>query len=185
MHSLEALALLFDNLSESYHTKTVKSRDAVHRGATLAGISFSNSFLGVCHSLAHQVGSTFHLSHGMVNGVLLPHIIRYNANEKPTRMGIFPSYTYPQSFKRYSEIAERIGAETNDPEGLIKEIQSLMEDINIPLSFKDANVPEKEYMNKLDEMAESAFDDQCTPTNPRFPLVNELKEILINAYKTK
>ena len=182
MHSLQALELLFQNLSESYHTGTVVSRDAVHRGATIAGIAFSNSFLGVCHSLAHQVGSTFHIPHGSTNGILLPHIIMYNASRKPTRMGIFPSYKYPQSYERYSEIAEHIGADRSDPQGLVEKINNLMKDLSMPLSFKEANIPEKEYMSKVEAMAESAFDDQCTPANPRFPLVSELKHILIEAY---
>lgn len=182
MHSLEALELLFKNLRESYNTGCPDARDAVHRGSTVAGISFSNSFLGICHSLAHKVGAKFHLPHGLTNGILLPHVIRYNASEKPTRMGIWPSYTHPVSYDRYSMIAKYIDASSHTPDGLIQMIEDLMTDLNMPLSFKEANVPKDEYMKCLDELAENAFDDQCTPANPRFPLVKELKEILINAY---
>lgn len=182
MHSLEALELLFGNLRESYDSGSTDARDAVHRGATVAGIAFSNAFLGVCHSLAHKVGAKFHLPHGLTNGILLPHVIRYNASKKPTRMGIFPSYSHPMSIERYSEIAEHIGAPSNDPEGLIKMIECMMIDLDMPLSFKDANVPMDEFMAALDEMAENAFDDQCTPANPRYPMVHELKDVLINAF---
>ena len=182
MHALEALELLFTNLAESYTQGTPSSRDAVHRGATLAGISFSNSFLGICHSLAHKVGAEFHTPHGLTNAILLPHVIRYNSSKTPTRMGIYPAYKYPQSSERYSEIADRIGAPTKDTEGLIKMIHSLMADLDLPFSFKDANIKEEEFMSKLDVLAEEAFDDQCTPANPRFPMIEELKEILIQAY---
>ena len=182
MHALEALELLFGNLAESYDEGTPTSRDAVHRGATIAGIAFSNSFLGVCHSLAHKVGAEFHLPHGLTNGILLPHVIRYNASTKPTRMGIYPSYDYPQSLQRYSEIAERIGAPTRDPEGLISMIALLMNRLEMPLSFADAKVNREEFVDKLDELAEAAFDDQCTTANPRFPMIYELKEVLMQAY---
>lgn len=162
-HALEALELLFSNLAESYESGSIKSREAVHRGATLAGIAFSNSFLGICHSLAHQVGGLFHLPHGMTNAILLPHVIRYNATNKPTRMGIYPSYNYPQAEKRYAEIASHIGAPTHDVEGLIKEISTLKSKLEIPNSFAEAKVPREEYMRNLESMSEKAFDDQCTP----------------------
>jgi acetaldehyde dehydrogenase/alcohol dehydrogenase len=161
--ALEALELLFGNLAESYETGSIQSREAVHRGATLAGIAFSNSFLGICHSLAHQVGGLFHLPHGMTNAILLPHVIRYNAATKPTRMGIYPSYHYPQADKRYSEIASHIGAPTHDVEGLITEINELMTKLEIPKSFSEAKVPREKFMENLDSMAEKSFDDQCTP----------------------
>jgi len=182
-HSVEALKLIFDNLPESYEKGTPKSRDRVHRGATLAGIAFSNSFLGVCHSLAHKVGATFHLPHGMTNSILLPHVIRYNATDNPTRMGIYPSYHYPKSIKRYSELARGIGAKDETAEGLIAEIRKLSDALHLPASFKEAGIDRLKYMAALDKMAEDAFDDQCTPANPRFPLVSELKEVLISAYE--
>ena len=132
MHALKALDLLFGNLGESYQSGSESARDAIHRGATVAGIALSNSFLGVCHSLTHTVGAKFHLPHGMTNGILLPHVIRYNASDKPTRMGIFPSYSYPVSIERYSEIAKHIGAPSNDSEGLVIMIQNIKKDLNLP-----------------------------------------------------
>lgn len=182
MLALEALELLFGNLEESYNEGTHVSRDAVHRGATIAGIAFSNSFLGVCHSLAHKVGAEFHLPHGLTNGILLPHVILYNSSTRPTRMGIWPQYDYPQSHTRYAEIARRIGATPEDVEGLNKKVTSLMKKLDMPTTFKDAGLNRDVFVNKLDELAEAAFDDQCTPANPRFPMIHELKDVLIQAF---
>ena len=182
MHALEALELLFGNLVESYENGSPLSRDAVHRGATIAGIAFSNSFLGICHSLAHKVGAEFHLPHGLVNGILLPHVIRYNSSKRPARMGIYPSYDCPKSYERYCDIAKHLEAPSSTPEGLISLITSLMITCEMPLSFKNAKVNRELFMDNLDKMAEDAFDDQCTAANPRFPLIRELKDILIQAY---
>lgn len=182
MHSLQALELLFGNLVESYESGSPVSRDAVHRGATIAGIAFSNSFLGICHSLAHKVGAEFHLPHGLTNGILLPHIIQYNSSSRPARMGIYPSYDSPHSYERYSDIARHLGAPTNDPSGLISLINSLMVTLDLPTSFKGAKLDKEAFMKSLDKMAEDAFDDQCTTANPRYPLIMELREILIKAY---
>jgi acetaldehyde dehydrogenase/alcohol dehydrogenase len=182
-HCIEALKLLFANLPTSYNVGTPKSRDRVHRGATIAGIAFSNSFLGVCHSLAHKVGAHFHLPHGMTNSILLPHVIRYNATDTPTRMGVYPSYNYPKAVKRYGELAQAVGASSNTAEGLIEELKKLSQALHLPQSFKEAGVSKEEYVAALDEIAEDAFDDQCTPCNPRFPLIPELKEVLMNAYE--
>lgn len=180
--SLKALELLFRYLPESYQTGSVQSRDACHRGATLAGISFSNAFLGITHSLAHKVGAQFHLPHGMTCSILLPHVIKYNACEKPTRMGIYPSYNYPQAAKRYGEIAKHIGASSNDADGLNKMICDVMKEVDCPMTFRDAGVDEKTFLDNLESMSEHAFDDQCTGTNPRYPIVSELKEILLDSY---
>jgi acetaldehyde dehydrogenase/alcohol dehydrogenase len=153
-----------------------------HRGATIAGIAFSNAFLGICHSLAHQVGAKFHLPHGMTCAILLPHVINYNASESPTKMGIYPSYHYPQAAERYAAIAKHIGAPTNDTAGLITMIYDVMSELGTPLTFQDAEVDEQAFLNSLDDLSKDAFDDQCTAANPRYPLVSELKEILLKSY---
>jgi acetaldehyde dehydrogenase/alcohol dehydrogenase len=180
--SIAALELLFQHLPTSYECGTPVSRDAVHRGATLAGIALSNAFVGVCHSLSHTVGAEFHLPHGMANGILLPHVIRYNATESPTKMCAYPSYTHPKAGKQYSEIARAIGASEPTPDGLIDEFMKLLNKLELPVSFQDAGVDRAQFFSKLTVMAENAFDDQCTPANPRFPLVEELQEILRKAY---
>lgn len=180
--SLEALSLLFRYLPESYTTGTPRARDACHRGSTIAGIAFSNAFLGIAHSLAHQVGALFHLPHGMTCAILLPHVIEYNSSECPVKMGIYPSYFYPQAAGRYADIAKHIGAPTHDTDGLIKMVHDVMLKLETPLTFKDAGVDERDFIDNLDVLSKDAFDDQCTAANPRYPLVSELKEILIKSY---
>eukprot|EP01025_Chloroclados_australasicus_P011779 TRINITY_DN1521_c1_g3_i1.p1 TRINITY_DN1521_c1_g3~~TRINITY_DN1521_c1_g3_i1.p1 ORF type:complete len:930 (+),score=76.23 TRINITY_DN1521_c1_g3_i1:144-2933(+) len=186
VHSLKALKLLFDNLPESFEKGTTKARDAVHRGATLAGLAFSNSFLGINHSLSHKVGAAFHLPHGLTNAILMRYVIKYNAVENPTRMGIYPSYDHPVAAERYAQIARHLGLRGETKEDLINaycdKIIELMNTLNMPTSFKDAGIDERQYLHKLNDIAIASFDDQCTGANPRFPLVEELKEILIDAY---
>ena len=181
-HALEALDLLFKHLPESYKNGSITSRDACHRGATLAGIAFGNSFLGICHSLAHKVGAQFHLPHGLTCAILLPNVISFNADERPTKMAAYPSYKYPQAAERYGVIAKHIDAPTPDAEGLNSMIREVMREVEAPLSFQEAGINEIDFLNALDDMAANAFDDQCTGTNPRFPLVSELKDILVQAY---
>ena len=185
-HGLRALKLLTENLVTSYNTGSLASREAVHHGATLAGLAFSNSFLGICHSLAHKVGAAFHLPHGLTCGILLPHVIRYNACTHPTRMGIYPGYDYPKALERYADIARylRCKGSTNQElmEAFITKLYALYDDMNVPKTFQKAGINEMEYKLKLDEIALKAFDDQCTPANPRFPLISELKEVLLQAY---
>jgi acetaldehyde dehydrogenase/alcohol dehydrogenase len=181
-HALGALELLFKYLPESYKKGSIQSRDACHRGATIAGIAFANSFLGICHSLAHKVGAQFHLPHGLTCAILLPHVVSYNADERPTKMGIYPSYLFPQAAERYGIIAKHIRAPTPDADGLNCMIRDVMREVEAPLSFQEAGINEIDFLNALDDMAANAFDDQCTGTNPRYPLVGELKEILIQAY---
>lgn len=185
-HSLKALKLLFDNLEESYHEGTLASREAVHHGATIAGLAFSNSFLGIAHSLSHKIGANYHLPHGLCCGIVLPHVIRYNACKSPLRMGIYPGYDHPMALKRYAQIARNLGlsGETDEElmEAFISRLESLMKTMNVPTTLHQAGVPEDAFFEKLDEMALQAFDDQCTPANPRFPLVEELKELLKLSY---
>eukprot|EP01025_Chloroclados_australasicus_P065676 TRINITY_DN8946_c0_g1_i8.p1 TRINITY_DN8946_c0_g1~~TRINITY_DN8946_c0_g1_i8.p1 ORF type:complete len:932 (-),score=99.40 TRINITY_DN8946_c0_g1_i8:972-3767(-) len=185
-HSLKALKLLFDNLPASYEDGNIEAREAVHHGATLAGLAFSNSFLGINHSLSHKIGAAFHLPHGLTNAILMKHVIKYNAVENPTRMGIYPSYDHPVAGERYAQIARHIGLKGETKEQLIDaycdKIIETMQRLNMPTSFQDAGIDERTYMHKLDELAIAAFDDQCTVANPRFPLVEELKEILIDSY---
>lgn len=153
------------------------------------------------------------MAHGLTNAILLPHVIRYNASNNPTRtflascvhilfrcnspltvilfslllsallgMGIYPSYDYPQAEERYTALASAIGASQKNSEGLIEELHTLMKVLDIPLTFHDVGIDRTKFMDSLDHLAEEAFDDQCTPANPRFPLIPELKEILIAAY---
>ena len=187
-HALHALQLLTTNLVQSYDHGTLKAREAVHHGATLAGLAFSNSFLGICHSLAHKMGAAFHLPHGLTCGILLPHVVRYNSCKNPTRMGIYPGYDAPIALDRYAQIARFLklkGKDNSDEEmmeAFVGRLYELYESMNVPKSFKAAGINEVSFLNQVDELAEKAFDDQCTPANPRFPLITELTEILKQAY---
>ena len=185
----KAIELVFKNLRESYNNGTNKfAREKMHNASTIAGMAFTNAFLGICHSLAHKLGAEFHLPHGRLNAILLPYIIKYNAS-KPTKFVSFPKYEYFIADQKYAEISRKMGFEASTVEdgvnSLIKEVQKLNSDLNIPSSFKEAGIDEKEFLEKVDMLADRAFEDQCTTANPRLPLVNELKEILLDSYYGK
>jgi acetaldehyde dehydrogenase / alcohol dehydrogenase len=158
----------------------------VHYAATLAGVAFANAFLGACHSMAHKLGAAFHLPHGVANALLISNVIRYNANDNPTKQAAFSQYDRPKAKCRYAEIARYLGlgGATKDEqvESLIAWVESLKRDLDIPASIRDARVEEAEFLSRLDSIAVDAFDDQCTGANPRFPLISELKAVLLDSY---
>ena len=182
----KALELVFKNIREAYnHGDNKTAREHMHNASTIAGMAFTNAFLGINHSLAHKIGAEFHLAHGRINAILLPYVIRYNS-QMPTKFVSFPKYEYFIADKKYADLARRMNfpAFTNE-EGvwsLIHEIQKLNEDLGIEKSFKEAGVDEQEFLSKVDILADRAFEDQCTTANPRVPLVSELKQILIDSY---
>ena len=182
----KALELVFKNIREAYnHGDNKTAREHMHNASTIAGMAFTNAFLGINHSLAHKIGAEFHLAHGRINAILLPYVIRYNS-QMPTKFVSFPKYEYFIADKKYADLARRMNfpAFTNE-EGvwsLIHEIQKLNEDLEIEKSFKEAGVDEQEFLSKVDMLADRAFEDQCTTANPRVPLVSELKQILIDSY---
>ncbi|NER05532.1 MAG: bifunctional acetaldehyde-CoA/alcohol dehydrogenase, partial [Okeania sp. SIO3C4] len=195
--ALEALRLLFKYLPDSYNDGAHKpiAREKVHYAATMAGMSFANAFLGVCHSMAHKLGAAFHLPHGLANALLIGHVIRYNATDNPTKQGLLPVYKYPFVKGRYARIADHLGltkgieGDDHDPdvrtakiEALIKGLDKLQEELGMPKTIKECGVSEADFMAQLDEMCEQAFDDQCTGGNPRYPLISELRQIYLDAY---
>ena len=182
----KAVELVFHNLREAYnHGDNKTAREKMHNASTMAGMAFSNAFLGICHSLAHKLGAEFHLPHGRLNAILLPYVVAYNS-KRPTKFVSFPKYEYFIANEKYANMAKKMGFAANSTEegveSLIKEIQKLNADLNIPSSFKEAGIAEDEFMAKVDELADRAFEDQCTTANPRLPLVIELKQILIDSY---
>ncbi|BAY29372.1 aldehyde-alcohol dehydrogenase [Nostoc carneum NIES-2107] len=188
--ALQAIRLLFKYLPSAYKNgaNDPKAREKVHYAATIAGMAFANAFLGICHSMAHKLGSTFHVPHGLANALMISHVIRYNATDIPFKQAIFPQYKYPNAKDRYAQIADhlRLGGNTADEkvELLIREIENLKRQIDIPATIKQALGDEdQEFYAKLEEMAEQAFDDQCTGANPRYPLMNDLKELYVLAYQ--
>lgn len=183
----KAVELVFKNLREAYNNGDNRTaREKMHNASTIAGMAFTNAFLGISHSLAHKIGAEFHLPHGRINAILLPYIVKYNGVKDPTKFVSFPKYEYYIADQKYADISRKMNfpAYTNE-EGvasLIREIQNLNRDLNIPKSFRDAGIDEDEFMSKIDELADRAFSDQCTTANPRLPLVEELKQILIDSY---
>ncbi|PKH56326.1 bifunctional acetaldehyde-CoA/alcohol dehydrogenase [Shewanella sp. Choline-02u-19] len=191
--ALQALDLLFTHLPAAYEhgANAPIAREKVHNGATIAGIAFANAFLGVCHSMAHKLGAEFHLAHGLANALLISNVIRFNATDMPTKQAAFSQYDRPKALCRYAKIAEHLKLNGTQGEGitdeekveaLLKEIDALKEKIGIPSSIQAAGVNEADFIAKLDELAEDAFDDQCTGANPRFPLIAELKQVLLSSY---
>ena len=186
--ALQAIKIIFEYLPRCYENGQTdyEAREKMANAATMAGIAFANAFLGVCHSLAHKLGAYHHIAHGIANALVIDDVIRFNASETPAKMGTFPQYDHPKTRRRYAEIAEMLGlGGENDEqkvENLIKAIDELKEKIGIKKTIAEYNVSEEDFLNTLDDMSLKAFDDQCTGANPRYPLVNELKQIYLNAF---
>lgn len=187
--ALEAVKLIFRYLPRSYKggKEDPLAREKMHYASTLAGMAFANSFLGICHSMAHKLGAAFNIPHGIANALLINQVIRYNATDCPGKQCAFPQYKFPNAKAKYGQIADELGlGGKNDDEKvdlLINAITDLKKALNIPLSIKDAGVSEKDFNKKLEELVELAFDDQCTGANPSYPLMSELKDIYIKAFK--
>ncbi len=186
----EAVKLIFEYLPSAYNNGSDETaRGEMAYAATMAGMAFANAFLGVCHSMAHKLGSYHHLPHGMANALLLPYVMRFNAVEAPTKMGTFPQYDHPVCLHRYAEVADMLGIKgKNDEEKLdklIKKLDDLRKEVGLPESIKAAGVPEDKFMEQLDAMCRDAFDDQCTGANPRYPLISEIKQMYLDAYYGK
>ncbi|MEC4819051.1 MAG: bifunctional acetaldehyde-CoA/alcohol dehydrogenase, partial [Scytonema sp. PMC 1069.18] len=188
--ALEAIRLLLKYLPAAYKegANNAKAREKVHYAATMAGMAFANAFLGICHSMAHKLGSTFHVPHGLANALLISHVIRYNATDIPFKQAIFPQYKYPNAKWRYARIADHVGlggnTEEEKVERLIEAIEELKRQVDIPPTIKDV-LPDSRnvFYERIGTMAEQAFDDQCTGTNPRYPLIQDLQELYIIAYE--
>lgn len=187
----EALKMIFEYLPRAYNqgTTDVVAREKMANAATMAGMAFANAFLGVCHSMAHKLGAFHHLPHGVANALMINEVIKFNSAEVPTKMGTFPQYDHPHTLARYAEIADYLGldGQTNEEkvDKLINKINELKDAIGIKKSIKEYGIDEKDFLNRLDEMVEQAFDDQCTGANPRYPLMSEIKEMYLNAYYGK
>lgn len=189
--ALQSLKVIFEYLPRAYEngSKDPFAREKMANAATMAGMAFANAFLGVCHSMAHKLGAFHHLPHGVANALMISYVLRYNAEEKPVRMGTFPQYDHPHTLGRYAEIADHLGlggkTEGEKLEKLIEAVEKLKERIGIKKSIKEYGIEEETFLASLDEMTEQAFDDQCTGANPRYPLMSEIKEMYLKAYYGK
>jgi acetaldehyde dehydrogenase/alcohol dehydrogenase len=184
--ALHAIRLVFKYLKRAYDNGNDReAREKMHNASCIAGMAFTNAFLGINHSLAHKLGSAYHIPHGRANAILLPYVIAYNA-KKPIKFATWPKYEHFIADKRYAEIAEMLGLPCSTTEegvqSLIKAIIDLQNSMNVPRSIKSQGIDEKTFMDNLDAVADEAHADQCTPSNPRYPLISELKEILVDAY---
>ena len=189
--ALEAIRLVFKYLPDAYNegTTNIKAREKMAHASCMAGMAFSNAFLGINHSMAHKLGAFHHLPHGMANSLVMTEVIRFNSADAPVKQAAFAQYKYPNAAWRYAKIADHLGLGGNTIEEkvelLIKAIEELQAKVNMPKTIKEAGVTEEKFYATLDEMVEQAFDDQCTGANPRYPLMKELKEMYINAFDVK
>ena len=187
-NALEATKLVFKYLPRSYKDgkKDPKAREKMHYAATIAGMAFANAFLGLCHSMAHKLGAMYNIPHGVANALLIRQIIKFNSNDRPRKQATFPQYKYPNAKMKYAQIADELdlGGKNDDEKtkNLIKAVDDLMTQINLPKSIKEFGVKEEDFMKNLDTLVERAFDDQCTGANPVYPLMSEIKQIFLNAY---
>jgi len=189
--ALRSLQMIFKYLPRAYDNgaNDPEAREKMANAATMAGMAFANAFLGVCHSMAHKLGAFHHLPHGVANALMIDEVIRFNAAEVPTKMGTFPQYDHPHTLARYAEVADALGIKgKNDEEKLenfINALDELKAKVGIKKTIRDYGIDEQDFLARLDEMTEQAFDDQCTGANPRYPLMSEIKQMYLNAYYGK
>lgn len=183
--AMKAIQLVFEYLPKSYKGDKL-AREKMHNASCMAGMAFTNAFLGINHSLAHKLGGEFHIPHGRANAILLPYVIEYNA-QKPTKFVSWPKYEYFIADQKYAEVAKMLGLPCKTTEegvkSLVKAVRDLMKEINVPFTIKECGIDEKVFMATVPSLADKAFGDQCTTANPRLPLVKELEELYIKAYK--
>ena len=186
--ALQALKVIFQYLPRAYDDgpHDPVAREKMANAATMAGMAFANAFLGVCHSMAHKLGAFHHLPHGVANALMIDEVLRFNAAEVPAKMGTFPQYDHPHTLARYAEVADALGiggaSDEEKLENLIARIDELKERVGIRKTIRDYGIDEKDFLDRLDDMVEQAFDDQCTGANPRYPLMSEIKQMYLNAY---
>ena len=187
--AMKAIQLVFDYLPASYETADKKAREKMHNASCMAGMAFANAFLGVNHSMAHKLGNELHISHGMANAVLLPHVIEYNGCPSPTKVASFPKYEYYIAHEKYAEVAKTLGLPAKTPEEGVKSlanaVRDLMKRLDMPTTLQEMGVDEALFKSKINMLANHAFEDQCTTANPRLPLISELEELFRKAYYGK
>ena len=186
--ALRSMQMIFKYLPRAYDNgpNDPVAREKMANAATMAGMAFANAFLVACHSMGHQLGAFHHLPHGVANALMIDEVLRFNAAEVPAKMGTFPQYDHPHTLARYAEVADALGiggaSDEEKLENLIARIDELKERVGIRKTIRDYGVDEKDFLDRLDDMVEQAFDDQCTGANPRYPLMSEIKQMYLNAY---
>ena len=189
--ALRSLKMIFEYLPRAYENgaKDPIAREKMANAATMAGMAFANAFLGICHSMAHKLGAFHHLPHGVANALMIDEVLRFNAEEAPVKMGTFSQYDHPHTLARYAEVADYLGipgsTDEEKLEGLIAKIDGLKKAVGIKNTIREYGIDEADFLNRLDDMTEQAFDDQCTGANPRYPLMREIRQMYLNAYYGK
>lgn len=187
---LQAIKLVFEYLPRAVTNgkNDPEAREKMHNASCIAGMAFANAFLGVCHSLAHKIGGEFHVPHGRANAILLPYVIKYNGT-KPTKPSVWPKYNFYKADVKYQEIARYVNLKASTPEEAVNSLSEAVKNLAIAcgekMSFKEQGIDEKDFMDNVEKLAYLAYEDQCTPANPRLPLVEDMKNILISAYYGK
>ena len=186
--ALQSLKMIFEYLPRAYDNgpNDALAREKMANAATMAGMAFANAFLGVCHSMAHKLGAFHHLPHGVANALMINEVLRFNAAKVPTKMGTFPQYDHPHTLARYAQVADYLGlggaTDEEKLENLTAAIDELKAKIGIKATIREYGIDERDFLDRLDDMVEQAFDDQCTGANPRYPLMKEIKQMYLNAY---
>ena len=183
--ALQAIKLVFENLESSVKNADFHSREKMHNASTIAGMAFANAFLGISHSMAHKIGAQFHTIHGRTNAILLPYVIRYNGT-RPAKTATWPKYNYYRADEKYQDIARMLGLPASTPEegveSYAKAVYELGERVGIQMNFKAQGIDEKEWKKHSRELAFLAYEDQCSPANPRLPMVDHMQEIIEDSY---
>lgn len=183
--ALHAIKLVFENLEASVNNADPVAREKMHNASVMAGMSFANAFLGINHSIAHKMGGEFHTTHGLANAILMPYVIKYNGT-RPSKLSLWPKYETYQADKRYQDIAKHIGLKADTPEegvnALIKAVDALRVACGVEGTFKETGISEADFMASYKDVALLAFEDQCTPANPRLAMVADMEQILLDAY---
>lgn len=190
-YAVEAIKLVYSYLERAYNNGVNDkiAREKMHYAASIAGLAFANSFLGICHSMAHKLGAMYNLPHGISNALLIRQIIKFNANDCPLKQGLFPQYKYPNAKEKYAKLADELklgGVNTDEKvELLIQSVTKLMKSLKIPNSISNFGVKENIFFKNLDKLSKLAFDDQCTGTNPVYPLISDIKELYTKSFYGK
>lgn len=188
--ALQAIEMVFEYLPRSYNNGATdaEAREKMHNASCIAGMAFTNAFLGLNHSMAHKLGGEYHIPHGLANAVLLPWVVEYNGG-KPSKFATWPKYGKFIADQKLAKVAKHLGLPASTPEEGVKNlanaIRKLMQEVNVPLSIKDCGVDEAVFMAGLEKLSYRAFEDQCTTANPRYPLVTEIEEIYKKAFYNK
>ena len=184
--SLQAIKIVFQHLEHSVKTADFESREKMHNASTMAGMAFANAFLGISHSMAHKIGGYFHTVHGRTNAILLPYVIRYNGT-RPAKTATWPKYNYYRADEKYQDIARLLGLPAATPEEAVESfaraVYDLGERVGIKMNFHEQGIDEAAWLAAAEEIAyHLAYEDQCSPANPRLAVVSDMKEILEDAY---